>query len=272
MRNAGLMLRRTRADVGRDLPSLSKVPEEVPADRKALDAMQGRAAELARLVLDRRPEVAQFDRMRAAEELSSLVRQTTGVAKAPYVAAFVAQLAADGLRPVVFGWHHEVYGIWQQLWGDARTNGLERPMTVSWHTGRESTPQKQRAIDDFIAGRSEVLVMSLRSGAGVDGLQHATDTVVFGELDWSPQVHDQCVTRVYRDGQVKPVTAFYCWADAGSDPIVLDVLGAKRAQSDPMVDPNTDVIGEQADDQRAARLAERVMSGQLIGGDAREDD
>lgn len=69
MRNAGLMLRRTRADVGRDLPSLSKVPEEVPADRKALDAMQGRAAELARLVLDRRPEVPRFDRMRAAEEL-----------------------------------------------------------------------------------------------------------------------------------------------------------------------------------------------------------
>lgn len=53
---------------------------------------------------------------------------------------------------------------------------------------------------------------------------------------------------------------------------MLDVLGAKRAQSDPMVDPNTDVIGEQADDQRAARLAERVMSGQLIGGDAKEDD
>lgn len=267
LRNAGVILRRTRADVGRELPALSKVPEEVPADRKALDAMQGRAAELARLVLDRRPEVPRFDRMRAAEELSSLVRQVTGVAKAPYVASFVAQLVADGLRPVVFGWHHEVYGIWRQLWADGLSNGLDRPLVAGWHTGRESVTEKQQAIDDFIAGRSDVLVMSLRSGAGVDGLQHATDTVVFGELDWSPQVHDQCVTRVYRDGQERPVTAFYCWADAGSDPIVLDVLGAKRAQSDPMVDPSADVFDQQADDQRVAQLAQHVLDGGLIGGE-----
>lgn len=266
MRNGGVILRRTRADVGRELPELAKVPEEVPADRKALDAMQGRAAELARLVLDRRPEVPRFDRMRAGEELSSLMRQITGVAKAPYVASFVAQLVADGLRPVVFGWHHEVYGIWRQLWADPEGNGLERPMVVGWHTGRETVTEKQKAIDEFIAGRSDVLVLSLRSGAGVDGLQHVTDTVVFGELDWSPQAHDQCVARVYRDGQDKPVTAFYCWADAGSDPIVLDVLGAKRAQSDPMVDPSADVLDQQAEEQRSMRLAEYVAAGGLKGG------
>lgn len=267
LRNGGVILRRTRADVGRELPELAKVPEEVPADRKALDAMKGRAAELARLVLDRRPEVPRFERMRAAEELSSLVRQVTGVAKAPYVASFVAQLVADGLRPVVFGWHHEVYGIWRHMWADAEGNGLDRPLVAGWHTGRESVAEKQQAIDNFIVGRSDVLVMSLRSGAGVDGLQHATDTVVFGELDWSPQVHDQCVTRVYRDGQTRPVTAFYCWADAGSDPIVLDVLGAKRSQSDPMVDPSADVLDQQTDEQRVARLAEHVVAGRLLGVD-----
>lgn len=105
------------------------------------------------------------------------------------------------------------------------------------------------------------------AGAGVDGLQHVTDTVVFGEFDWSPQVHDQCVTRVYRDGQDRPVTAFYCWADAGSDPIVLDVLGAKRAQSDPMVDPSADVLDQQADEQRVSQLAQHVLDGGLVRSD-----
>ena len=46
-------------------------------------------------------------------------------------------------------------------------------------------------LDDFIDGDARVLMMSLRSGAGLDGLQEVSHTAVFGELDWSPGVHRQ---------------------------------------------------------------------------------
>lgn len=267
MRNSGIMLRRTRADVGRELPALSKIPVEVPSDRKALDEMQGRAAELARLILDRRPEIKGFDRLRASEELSSLVRQATGIAKAPYVAGFIHELVMEGTRPVVFGWHHEVYALWRAELTKALVMGADgemRPIRVAWFTGQESVSQKAASLDAFKSGEADVLVMSLRAGAGVDGLQHVTNTVVFGELDWSPKVHDQCVTRVYRDGQTEPVMAYFPWTDAGSDPIVLDVIGAKRAQSDPMLttgddDDSDDVLLDANADNRAQRLAEHVL-------------
>src|SRR5579884_3848269 len=43
--------------------------------------------------------------------------------------------------------------------------------------------------------------MSLRSGAGLDGLQEDCTVGVFGELDWSPEQHRQCIGRLDRDGQ-----------------------------------------------------------------------
>ena len=98
------------------------------------------------------------------------------------------------------------------------------------YTGSESPLQKAAAINTFVTGGSRVLLMSLRSGAGVDGLQFAARTVVYAELDWSPAVHDQATGRVYRDGQTDPVVAYYLIADSGSDPIVVDILGLKKIQ------------------------------------------
>jgi SNF2 family DNA or RNA helicase len=86
------------------------------------------------------------------------------------------------------------------------------------YTGTESSNQKDEARRRFIEGKAPVLIMSLRSGAGLDGLQHHARTVVFGELDWSPGVHDQCAGPLHRDGQSEPVVADYLLADEGVRP------------------------------------------------------
>ncbi|HMJ16609.1 MAG TPA: C-terminal helicase domain-containing protein, partial [Polyangiaceae bacterium] len=83
-----------------------------------------------------------------------------------------------------------------------------------------------------------VLMMSLRAGAGLDGLQHCCSTVVFGELDWSPAVHEQATGRVFRDGQASPVLAYYLVSDEGSDPVLQTTLGLKRAQLDGVRSPD----------------------------------
>ena len=154
-------------------------------------------------------------------ELDMLVRQATGVAKAPYVASFVRLLLEAGENVVLFGWHREVYDIW--LAGLASYN-------PRLYTGTESPTAKQEAVDQFRAGQCRVLIVSLRSGAGLDGLQDVCSTCVFGELDWSPAVHEQCIGRVHRDGQGRGVMAYFLVADEGSDPFVCELLGMKRSQ------------------------------------------
>jgi SNF2 family DNA or RNA helicase len=249
-RAAGLMLRRTRSDVGRELPSLTRIPHHIECDPEKLEEVESAATELARVILAQNP-TARGEKFRAAEELSYLVRQATGIAKAPYVAEFVNILVANGEKVVLFGWHREVYNIW-----------LDRLKYLNpvLYTGSESPNQKQEAVEQFARGDSQVLIMSLRAGAGLDGLQDHARTVVFGELDWSPGVHEQNIGRVHRDGQGQPVVAYFLVADSGSDPIVADALGVKTAQAAGIRDPNAPLVAQlQADGDHIKRLAQAYL-------------
>lgn len=232
LRREGIMLRRTRADVGRELPKVQKIAHEVEADLTALKDVAGDAIALAKVIL-RHNERFRGERMQAAGEFDALMRQATGVAKAPYVAEFVNILIENGQKVLLFGWHREVYGIWKER--------LARHRPV-FYTGTESAAEKQAAIEAFTQGDSQVLIMSLRSGAGVDGLQHSCATVVFGELDWSPGVHEQCIGRLDRDGQTTPVQAFFLTSEEGSDPIMIDVLGIKQEQIESVRNPGQGLI------------------------------
>lgn len=221
-RDTGLMLQRTRADVGRELPALTKIPYPCETNTAALDAIESAAGELARIILGDTEE-QRGQKMQASEELNGLVRQATGIAKAPYVAAFVRMLVESGEQVVLYGWHRAVYDLWMDALKD---------LSPVLYTGSESVNQKEQARDKFIKGESKILIMSLRAGAGLDGLQHVCKTVVFGELDWSPGVHEQDIGRIHRDMQKHPVFAYFLIAEEGSDPIVANVLGLKKAQAD----------------------------------------
>ncbi len=260
LRDAGLMLRRTRADVGRELPPVIRQTIEVEADTEALWRVENAATELARIILER-GEQYRGQKMQASEELSNLVRQATGIAKAPFVADFVRFLVESSDEPVLLaGWHRAVYDIWRE-----RLNDLNPVM----YTGSESPTQKEAAVQKFLAGESKVMLISLRSGAGLDGLQKACRTIVVGELDWSPGVHRQLIGRLHRDdGHEDGVNVYFLVANHGSDPIVVDVLGLKQEQQQGIEDPNAALVEEQQDDDRIQRLARLYLREAIRDGAA----
>lgn len=256
VRESGLMLRRTRADVGRELPAIQRIPHHVEADLGALDQVSSSCAELARIILSQ-GESHRGQKMMASEELSIKLRQATGVAKAPFVADFVRLLVESGEKVVLFGWHRDVYSIWMDRLADLKP---------ALYTGSESPVQKEEARKRFVEGDASVFIMSLRSGAGLDGLQFVCRTAVFGELDWSPGVHEQCAGRVHRDGQKDPVVAYFMIADGGSDPIVADVLGVKKAQIDGLRDPNVELVEKlEVDPNHVRRLAAAYLEQRGLG-------
>jgi hypothetical protein len=94
--------------------------------------------------------------------------------------------------------------------------------------------------------------------------------VVFGELDWSPGVHEQAIGRLHRDGQTDTVTAYYLQADEGSDPVIADVLGVKRQQIEGFRDPDGPLVRQLATDlDRVKKLAESFL--QQFAGRAGEE-
>jgi SNF2 family DNA or RNA helicase len=250
LRDAGLMLRRTRADVGRELPALQRSMLRITADETELLKVDSDVTRFARMILDDRAKPS--DKRNAFNQFDWRLRQATGLAKAPAVCALTQMLVENGERVVVFAWHRDVYDLYRKK--------LENSKPV-FYTGSESTNQRRHAKDAFLAGTARVLVISLRTAAGLDGLQHACRNVVFGELDWSPGVHDQCETRVFRDGQLEPVHIYYPLSTTGSDPVVSEVLGLKRWQLEGALDPNADVLVKQVNRSDAVRLlAERYLA------------
>ncbi len=252
LRDSGIMLQRTRKQVGRELPAAITVPMDVGIDDRELEALMAAegVAGFARAVLEGEGREAFL----AAGELDWRLRKVTGLAKAPFVAEFVRLLLESEEKVALFGWHHEVYDLWAERLAE---------FDPVFYTGRESPRRKRLNAEAFLDGSSRVLVMSLRAGAGLDGLQRVCKVLAFGEFDWSPGVHEQCVGRFRRDGQDdEPVVAYYLAAADGSDPVVMDALGVKRRQSDPLMNPGGPRLGQAADTtDRMRRLAEKVLRG-----------
>jgi SNF2 family DNA or RNA helicase len=256
LRAAGLMLRRTRKDVGRELPEVIRIPHTIDMDDRPLKEIERAAEKLAHVILLKQEE-SRGEKMRASEELSGLVRHATGVGKAPYVAEFVRILVENGEPVILYGWHRSVYDIWLE-----RLKDLHPAM----YTGSESAAAKDTSAQRFLNGETDVMILSLRAGAGLEGLQRRGRTLVFGELDWSPGVMDQCVGRKHRDGLDGSLAVYYLLADEGSDPIMADVLQIKRSQSEGLRNPTLDLIekldvsGERIRDLARSYLSKRPRS------------
>jgi len=228
MKKQGMILRRTPEEVGMQFGEASKHVYTIDADIKKLEEVQNVAKLLALSVLS--GNIGEDSE--ASREFDWKLRHATGVAKARPVAEFVKMMLEEKQKIVLVGWHRDVYDIWAKEFASIKT---------VMYTGSETTKEKDQAVKDFIEGDARIFIISLRSGAGLDGLQRVCDTVVFGELDWSPHVMDQVLARVDRDGQTKHVQGYYLTIPDGADPFMIQVLGAKRSQHDGVIE------GKQAD-------------------------
>src|SRR5574343_307408 len=247
LRNEGLMVRRTRADVGRELPPIEAIPYPIAYDASAFARETVDARGLAEVVL--RGEGR--ERQQAAFKLDKLMRRATGIAKVHYLAALISLLVEQGERPVVFLWHLEVY---------SRLMALLRPYRPVQVTGEETPPQKETSVKAYVEGESSVLLMSLRAGRGLDGLQHCSRCVVIGELDWCEVVHQQCIGRVARDGQTSPVAVYLPLADVGTDPLVYRVACEKAGNMQPVLDLDTPAPPPTPALDPLGELARRVLA------------
>jgi len=246
LREQYAFLRRTKADVGKEMPAVNKIVDIVETDEAPLRSID----DLARQLAIKSTTGAFIERGNAARELDLLVRQATGIAKARHVADVVRILVEGGEPVLLMGWHRAVYDIWLEQLKD---------LNPVMYTGSESGAQKTRAKEDFLAGRSNLIIMSLRSAAGLDGLQARCSTIVFGELDWSPGIHHQCIERLDREGQTSPVMAMFLVTNDGSDPPMMEILGLKASEASQVIDPNVGVQSVHSDKSHLRMLVERYL-------------
>lgn len=251
LRDNHVFLRRTREEVGRELPPTNKIPFTVEHDEAEVKS----AEELAKTLAIKSTSGSFTERGQATRDLDVLVRKMTGIAKAKSVAEFVKMIASSGEKILLAGWHRRVYEIW---------NEELKEFNPVMYTGSEVGTQKDKSKEAFISGDAQIMMISLRSGAGLNDLQEVCSTIIFGELDWSPEVHTQLEGRLRRDrvnegDEDNHVTAYYLTCDYGSDPGIIELLGVKADQARGIVDPHLEAVKVHTNKTRLKELAESYL-------------
>lgn len=219
LRREGLMLRRRKSEVQDQLPAKRRAVIDIDHDEDQYRKLIAQAVTIAR-GYDGIKEY--IEKGKAAREAMEKARRAAGIAKAGYVADFAATLIDAGEKPIMFAWHHDVHDILAER--------LEKYRVVHI-TGRQTEAEKRQALATFKGGDADLCLLSLRSTAGLDGLQGVGTCVVFAELDWSPAVHSQCEDRLHRIGFEKDsLLCYYLVSNTSFDLTIQEVLGLKVGQ------------------------------------------
>ena len=242
LRREGLILRRTKEEVLAELPPKRRLVQEIDSDDKVYRELMRPVMDQLGSLLALHPDAR--ERALLEEQVGRGERQATGVAKAPFVAAFVRALEDSGEKVLLFAHHHAVMDIYR------RELAAYRPVFI---TGRESTTQKEEAVARFMEGKTNLCVISLRAASGLN-LQR-----VFGELDWSPAVHSQAEDRAHRMGQKDSILCYYLVAPQGSDRDMQDALGLKVSQFVALMGDQTPELSSIQDAQKAAKAHIEAM-------------
>ena len=250
----GLMIRRTAKEVGiyKPIPKIDIV--EIDSDLESMRTMEDVAKKLALSVIG----MDAIRRAEASREFNIKLRQATGVAKAKACAEFVANMVDNGEKVLLTGWHRE-------FWDIVTAHFKKRGITYNMITGHETGNQKDKSLTDMSDGKVDVICISLRSGAGLDGLQNHCRVVVFGELDWSKNAMKQMIDRIARPGQKGQVLVYFLTISDGSDPFLMNLINVKDGQFKGIIEGKSDsdstLIDESVamDESMAVNMAVRYL-------------
>lgn len=217
--NEGLMLRRRKEEVLLELPPKRRIIQEIDLNKEMYIKLIKKSVEISYEI----PTLTKkIDRKRIGALFLDAVnnaRRASGIAKASNVCDFVNLILESGESCLLFAYHHDVIDIYMRLLNH------HNPKCIS---GRETREEKAEAVKDFMEGRTDLLIVNLRTTAGLN-LQRAK-CVVFGELDWSPAVHRQAEDRIHRIGQKDSVLSYYLIAPTEADQKIMSILGLKENQ------------------------------------------
>lgn len=202
-RLAHVMLRRTKEDVAKDLPPLTRNIRWLPADKNAKKAL----------------ESAVLGSMRHTDALKAAL-----AAKIDYA----VETCLEAERYICFTWMKtDAIKLHAKL--------VEEGSPCELITGDLTQKQREDAIERAIRNGSSVVATIDSCGVGVDRLQFVSSNVIFHAIDPTPTKTAQAEARAHRIGQASPVFAtFLALADSADELIVERVVEKLQAWTDTM--------------------------------------
>jgi len=225
-----LMIRRMKKEVMNELPDKIRQYPHVTTNKGAM----GNYNRLQRQLLADLNEVDY--KSKAAQTLTTLtrLRHECGIMKIEPTVDWVINYLHYNDKPIIVFAHHVdvLQGILTIL-KDAHTmkkykDLVNKPLRLGGISGSVNAQKRQQTVEDFQAGKIDVLLAT--TPAVKEGLTlTAADTVVFVEREWSPAHEEQAEDRVNRIGQdASTVWAIYLTVPRSIDEKFNNVIESKR--------------------------------------------
>lgn len=270
--DAGVMLRRRKADVLDDLPPkhvgvqvLDLAKEWQDLLRGARQGAQAVSADALRAVEDDQDDSCE-DVTEASQALVAvatdvslpgprkvlgrklrempdditritLLRKMTAVAKIPLAVEWVNTwlASAPSEKIVVFARHREV------------TTTLGEQLEVTPLIGGVPGGRRQEVIDEFCTDPDQRVLVASYEALGIGVNLQAASNVLFVEQPWTPAGCEQAEDRCHRIGQTEPVTVTYLVAADTIDEPVWAALDRKQAVVEAVIDGDEALLPEDSD-------------------------
>ncbi|MCW5803993.1 MAG: DEAD/DEAH box helicase [Deltaproteobacteria bacterium] len=260
------LLRRTKAEVARELPPRTEIDVSVAlsADEWSLyeDARLAAIAEVSQETKVLREEQRRFavlaalTRLRLLASHPKLYDPTSPIAssKMKRLVELLEELRSEGHRALVFSQFTSHLALVRDELGRAG-------ITTLYLDGQTPVPQRAKLVKAFQDGDADAFLISTKAGGTGINLT-AADYVIHLDPWWNPAVEDQATDRAHRIGQDRPVTVYRLITRGTIEEKILAMHRDKRAL----------VAGVLEGSGAAARLSTRDLLALLAGGGKAEGE
>ncbi len=218
-----IIIRRTKSEVLKDLPSIDRKFHHVELDRKLHKVYDSLMQELEDSMYD-----DNFGPTSPIIAIMGKMRHITGVSKVSECVDFVTEFLISTDRKIVVFTHHQdvMEMLRSQLDSWCADGGYGKPLTL--HSGLNGD-DRSRLVATFKEDvNSRIMIAStLAAGEGLN-LQFCSDAVLL-ERQWNPANEEQVEGRFHRFGQLNPVSITYMLASGTIDEYFTELVEIKRS-------------------------------------------
>ena len=222
-RTSDFIIRFEQKEVLPDLPKLKRNFQYFDIDKVMRDAYNKQVKELQDFMDEHEDGAYSFANYSAVIAFITKMRQITGISKvAPTVEYLEEHLENTDQKVIVFLHHH--------IARDMMFKALEaRKIPYLAITESDNADKKDKIKQAFIKGSERILILgTLSSGEGIDGLQEVCSRMVVMERQWNPANEEQAEKRLHRIGQDNPVDVDYPIALGTIDEYFTEKVEKKR--------------------------------------------
>ncbi len=255
----GVMLRRRKADVEKDLPGrtvknffIAMCDEQ----RLRYDEYRQRVARLVALAKRRPLTKAEFDMLQKWLACMRMICDTPAILepecrvspKLEELEGLLGELLAEPDRKII------IFSEWERMLAMVRDLAGELGIEAAWHTG--SVPQRRRRAEIARFKEDPACRLFLSTDSGAVGLNlQAANAVINIDLPWNPAKLEQRIARAWRKGQKKSVNVFNLVCEDSIEHGILHLLDQKQALFDGVIDGAGDLSTLKMPSGRAVMIA-----------------